>query len=117
MLRQNTCEILDPLREQLAKASAEFLAKGGKVQQLAITDRKPEPKGNLRQRSIATTRIHGCSRRELEQRDQELAKRAQALANSGLPSEEIRKRIALGPIAFGQFIARHGISLPKRSKA
>lgn len=117
MLRQNTSERLEPLRDMLAKACDEYLANGGQVQQLAITARAPEPKGNLRQRSIATTRIHGCSRRELEQRDQELAQRARALASARLPNEEIRKKLKLGPVAFEQFIARHGISLPQRSKS
>lgn len=117
MLGQNTSERLEPLRSLLAKACDDYLANGGQIEQLAITARAPEPKGNLRQRSIATTRIYGCSRRELEQRDQDLAKRARALANARLPNEEIRKKLGLGPVAFEQFIARHSISLPQRSKA
>ncbi|MWV17524.1 hypothetical protein F3I16_15895 [Pseudomonas sp. L-22-4S-12] len=117
MLEQNLVRHLDQLRAQLAKASEEYLAKGGEIEQLTITDRKPEPKGNLRQRATSATRVHPGSRRELQERDQELAKRAKALANSGISGERLRRKLGLGPVGFEQFVARHGIApRPLKSK-
>lgn len=98
-------------RQSLAALTASFLADGGAVQQLAITARTPEPKGNLRDRPRSAMRINDCSRRELQQRDQELAKRARALVDTGLSGERIRKKLGFGPITFEQFLARHGIRL------
>lgn len=105
-------------RQQLSAQIAQFLTDGGDVQQLEITARTPEPKGNLRDRPRTVMRINNCSRRELERRDQELAKRAKALAAAGLAGDRIRKKLGFGPITFEQFIARHSIRLPRlRSKA
>lgn len=104
-------------RQALACLTAAYLANGGAVEQLKITDRKPEPTGSLRDRPRTTTRISGCSRRELKKRDDEMAKRAQALANARMPGDRIRKKLGLGPVTFEQLIARHGIRLPaQRSK-
>lgn len=103
-------------RQSLAALTAHYLVGGGAVEQLKITDRKPEPKGSLRDRPVIV-RTGTTTRRELELRDQELAKRAQALANARIPGDRIRKKLGLGPVAFEQFIARHGIRLPaQRSK-
>lgn len=82
------------------------------IERLEITARQAEHKGNLRDRPISINRISGCSRRELKQRDEELAKRAQALANARMPVDHIRKKLGFSPVAFEQFIARHGIRLP-----
>lgn len=109
MLFQNDTLARESERATLARACDEFLSKGGKVAQLAITDRQPEPKGNLRQRASSATRVHPGSRRELQERDQEMAKRAKALASAGLSGERLRRKLGLGPVSFEQFVARHGI--------
>lgn len=56
-------------------------------------------------------------RRAAEQRERDQAERARALSRARLGMEEIRKRLGLGPVAFEQFIARHGIYRPQRRKA
>lgn len=99
-------------RLKLSAQIANFIASGGVVERLEITARQAEHKGNLRDRPININRISGCSRRELKQRDEELAKRAQALANARMPVDHIRKKLGFGPVAFEQFIARYGIRLP-----
>lgn len=101
-------------RELLSDQIAMFIAAGGEVERLAITDRKPEAKGNLRDRAHTQLHLSRNSRRELERKDKDLAVRASALAAAGLSAERIRKKIALGPVAFEQFMARHGIPLPAR---
>lgn len=104
-------------RQALAALTSDYIAGGGTVQRLEITARTPEPKGSLRDRPRTTSRISGCSRRELKKRDDELAKRAQALANARMPGDRIRKKLGLGPVTFEQLIARHGIRLPTRRSA
>ena len=99
-------------RNQLSHQIAEFLATGGAVVQVAITTRQPEPKGCLRDRVRTQLHLGRTSRRQLEQQDKELAKRARALAAAGLSADHIRKKIKLGQVTFEQFIARHGIRLP-----
>lgn len=99
-------------RIKLSAQVALFLATGGVVERLEITARQAEHTGSLRDRPINAHRITGTNRRELEKRDRILAERAKALANARLPGDRIRKKLGLGPVAFEQFIARHGIRLP-----
>src|SRR5690606_36476098 len=105
-------------RQELAMLMDRFLASGGTIAQLDITARKPEPKGNLRDRPRTIVRARSCTRRELERHDRALAARARILVSAGLPGDRIRKKLGLGPVAFEQFIARHGICLSvQRRKA
>ena len=112
MLAATSIQLRNPERDELAALQEQFLAAGGQVDQLAITDRQPEPAGKLRDRVRTQLHLSRNSRRELDRKDKDLAQRAAALAATGLGSQHIRKKLGLGPVAFEQFMARHGIQLP-----
>lgn len=112
MTDSNSIQLRDPDRHLLSDQVAAFLAAGGRIDQLAITDRLPEPGGTLRDRVRTQLHLSRNSRRELDRKDKDLAQRAAALAATGLGAVHIRKKLGLGPVAFEQFMARHGIQLP-----
>ena len=112
MLAATSIQLRAPERDELAALQEQFLAAGGQVDKLAITDRQPEPAGKLRDRVRTQLHLSRNSRRELDRKDKDLAQRAAALTATGLGAVHIRKRLGLGPVAFEQFMARHGIQLP-----
>lgn len=101
-------QMRDPMRDELAKAQAEFLARGGKIDVLPVlVGATPKPP-----QQIEANRIRGCDRRRLEVADSKLADRARAMASIGVSGEKIRQALKMKPIPFEQFIARHQIALP-----
>lgn len=112
MTDSTSIQLRDQSRNDLAAQMEQFLAAGGRIDQLAITDRLPEPGGTLRDRVRTQLHLSRNSRRELDRKDKDLAQRAAALVATGLGSAHIRKKLGLGPVAFEQFMARHGIQLP-----
>lgn len=114
MFHLSYLQVRDGDRAMIAQASDAYLANGGAIEQLEITHRAPEPTGNLRERNQAARRIVSHSRREHERREQGLAERARILAKAGKPTDEIRKAMGMGPVAFEQFVARHAIPLRKQ---
>lgn len=101
-------QMRDPMREELAKAQAEFLARGGQIEVLPVlVGVVPKPTAH-----IEANRIRGCDRRRLEVADHKLADRARAMASIGVSGEKIRQQLKMKPVPFEQFIARHRIALP-----
>ena len=99
MLAATSIRLRAPERDELAALQEQFLAAGGQVDQLAITDRQPEPVGKLRDRVRTQLHLSRNSRRELDRKDKDLARRAAALTATGLGAVHIRKRLGLGPVA------------------
>lgn len=101
-------QMRDPMRDELARAQAEFLARGGQIEVLPVLiGVVPKPAAH-----IEANRIRGCDRRRLEVADHKLADRARAMASIGVTGEKIRQQLKMKPVPFEQFIARHRIALP-----
>lgn len=97
------------LRDRLAKACDEFLAKGGQVEQLDVARRKPDQTGSLKSRASAGANVDKSSRRSLRKRDEEMVRLAWSLVEARQSAEHVRQRLGLGRLSFEQFVARHAI--------
>lgn len=101
-------QMRDPMRDELARAQAEFLARGGQIEVLPVlAGVAPKPPAH-----IEANRIRGCDRRRLEVADHKLADRARAMAGLGVTGDKIRHALKMKQTPFDQLIARHGIKLP-----
>lgn len=96
-------------RQELAEAVAQFLSSGAEIHHPEPVRAQLKP-SHWRDRPARQNSI-GRNRRELERKEKMLAERISALAAAGLSPVAIRKRVGLGPVAFGQLAARHQINL------
>ncbi|MEE4461972.1 hypothetical protein V2S84_07540 [Azotobacter chroococcum] len=114
MLNLNAIREQDKLRQQLAQATADYLAAGGTI------DRPAGIKAGLTPahwRDNSDTGIPGARKRPLAVQELNLADRIRACVSLGMTERQIRAKTGINTATLRKIAKRHRIALPKGREA
>ncbi|MFC0666586.1 hypothetical protein ACFSKY_03945 [Azotobacter chroococcum] len=109
MLNLNAIREQDKLRQQLAQATADYLAAGGTIDQPADITAGLTP---AHWRDHSDTGIPGASKTEITRQELALADRIRAYAAIGMSTRMIRSKTGLNTTTLRKIAKRHRIALP-----